>query len=1034
MATNENAAGAPKRKRSAWKWIVSIIVVILIIIILAVIFAPYYISSNSGREMILGKINSSLKDTGHVNIADLSMGWFSGIKLSGINYTDNKGATTVNVKSIYAEPHYRSIIGGNIVLGKTVIDEPVIHVDLAKFQQPAPSQPAKEEQPQPAAPKSEQEKRELPVKQIDLVINNGNISVSDSSKGNQQLGTLAKINTAFSLRPAGEQTTFNINLIAADAPIGAQGQITPSEQKGWQLSGMTGNMKFDVNNLDFQKLGGIFALIDPNIIARGTINASGVAKLNNGVFEQMQANLDGRNLAFKLPQLKGDTFMTSKLTGVIDVAAQDQLTKIKQMNLQTDFAQISLTGTMPTTMKSIQDLLSPGSPAQLQGKVAVDIAAIVKQLPHTLGLKPGTELNSGRLDVTLNTETAGNEKVLAAKATIANVKGMVNGKAASLSAPIDVNARIAGAGQTIRIEQGTLSSSFVTANVSGTPDSLKYGLKGDLSKMEAELGQFVSFDPYKFAGQISVDGRYSQKEKTIATDGSANFTNLNIAKQGASVTEPNAVLTYDLAIDQAKNILSIKTFNFNSSFAQAQVSNGTIPMAAGAPMNANAKLALDIGKAMPWAVALGGLSNQTRITGQVNADVNMAGKGNDYEIKTTDTRITNLVISAPNQQPMSEKQITLAADAIINPVAKTIQVNNLKLNSTIINIEGSFSQTSAGSNTSLKGDFKASYDLAALSAMASPFVPGLTMSGKRNDTFSVSSTWPQSKPDQMLANMNAKGSFGFDKASYKGLDVGSTNIAVNMQNGQLSIPPFQSAVNSGTLNFGGSADFRKKPVMFQTPGQMDVLKGVQVTDAMAKGLLKNVPMIGDSSGASGTINVSSSKMAVPISGGDMNQMDLAATMSIVNLTMKSSGILSQIKSLIPGMGGNTVLNLKPSTVTVSNGIVKYDKMLFDLNGTPITIAGDMTVDGTIRTMTLTLQTHGINAAIPLTGNISHPSLDKSKLLGTVGQGLLDGVLGGQQQNQQQSTTPTTPQNKHQQEQQQIQQGLQNIFKGLGGNK
>ena len=62
------------------------------------------------------------------------MGWFSGIKLTDVSFVDDKGGMSAAVKNVYTQPHYGSIIFGDLSFGQTVIDEPVIKVDLAKLQ------------------------------------------------------------------------------------------------------------------------------------------------------------------------------------------------------------------------------------------------------------------------------------------------------------------------------------------------------------------------------------------------------------------------------------------------------------------------------------------------------------------------------------------------------------------------------------------------------------------------------------------------------------------------------------------------------------------------------------------------------------------------------------------------------------------------------------------------------------------------------------------------------------------------------------
>ena len=112
-------------------------------------------------------------------------------------------------------------------------------------------------------------------------------TVSDSSKGGK-LVQLSDINTKLALRPTGQQTTFNLNLVAADggksSPVKIDGDITPG--KNWQMVGTSGNLNININELDLGSLAGIVAMADPNMKMAGVITVNGVAKLDNGKITQ----------------------------------------------------------------------------------------------------------------------------------------------------------------------------------------------------------------------------------------------------------------------------------------------------------------------------------------------------------------------------------------------------------------------------------------------------------------------------------------------------------------------------------------------------------------------------------------------------------------------------------------------------------------------------------------------------------------------------------------------------------------------------
>ena len=164
MENEKDKKNKPKRKTG--KRILTVVLAVLVVLILLVfIFVPAYVSSEQGRKTILAKINSSV--SGKTNFSGLSMSWFRGVKVTGVSYKDNAGNTSVEVKQIATKPMYCSILMGSLSLGKTVVDEPRIEVNLDGSKESRISQAA--------GGGGRGTSAGLPVKKVDLVVNNGNV-------------------------------------------------------------------------------------------------------------------------------------------------------------------------------------------------------------------------------------------------------------------------------------------------------------------------------------------------------------------------------------------------------------------------------------------------------------------------------------------------------------------------------------------------------------------------------------------------------------------------------------------------------------------------------------------------------------------------------------------------------------------------------------------------------------------------------------------------------------------------------------------
>ena len=97
MATKKDSELKP-RKRTVTKLLKVVLPLLLLLIVLLVLLAPVLISSDKARQIILAKVNSSVP--GKADFADLSMGWFAGIKVADLSFNDNAGRLTVSFNQL----------------------------------------------------------------------------------------------------------------------------------------------------------------------------------------------------------------------------------------------------------------------------------------------------------------------------------------------------------------------------------------------------------------------------------------------------------------------------------------------------------------------------------------------------------------------------------------------------------------------------------------------------------------------------------------------------------------------------------------------------------------------------------------------------------------------------------------------------------------------------------------------------------------------------------------------------------------------
>ncbi len=991
MQTKKDSELKP-RKKTVKKLLTVVLPLLLVLIVLLLLLAPVLISSEKGRRMILARINGAVP--GKTDFADLSMGWFDGIKVADLSFDDDAGRLHVQVGQIATKPHYASILTGNLSFGRTVIDKPRIAINLKDTQTEKAATPPPKSPAGPAA-----QPMVLPISTIDLVLNDGNVKVTDPKSGTVEL---SQINSKLSLQPPGRQTDFDLRMAVAQAgkpsEIRVASRVTPSQETGWSLKGTNGDLSVDINDLDIESLGPLLALAGVDIQAKGVVAGQVRGQIKDGRIEDLSTDVQGRNLDVAGAVLKGDRLQTGNLEIHAAVSQGQETIDVKSLQVKTDWASASAGGTVPTTFKSLGDLLAPGSKVSLKGDFQCNLAAVASQMPKTLGIKEGMKVTSGQLSGNVATAATGGQKQIQAFATVAGLEGTVEGKKIALSEAIKAEALISSGKAGMNFDKIDVSAPFAKINCAGSMESLTYNADADLTKLQSELGQFVNFGPYKLAGQFAGKGQVAIKGDKIITTGSSAFNNIVLAAQdGNSVSEPKAQIDTAVDYDKKNSVVAIHSVAAATSFGRLSVKDGVLSLnkdSATPSRLAISANSIDLAKLKPFLVMFASFPKDMQMAGVADSLLMFNSEKNTYKITTDSTTIKGLKLTAPGKKPFEQQNISVVADAGFNPADKTYSA---KLNLSSDQIKGlvNISNVNKGNQKAeLKGNAELAYDWTAVTTVVAPYLPeGLSLQGKRKDAFNFLSEYPIGQTDQLLPNMTAKAKVGFEKAGYMGLDFGTTDVDIQIDSGLLKIAPFQTIVNEGQFNFAAQGDFKHKPALFTTGKPLQLVKDIKINDQTSRQLLRYVsPIFANAVNVSGIANFSCEQLAIPISAQAKKDAVVIGTISISQLQLQASDLLGQILAVAGGGAAGTVLTLHPTRFVLKDGYLRYDDMQIDIGDNPINFKGvigldkslDMTVTlpytGEGKTVRVGGQTAGRRITLPLKGTVDKPQLDTAKLL------------------------------------------------------
>lgn len=995
MQAPKKTKAGPQRKTKTriLKWVLALAVVLVVLVVFLV---PAFVSSEKGRKIILTKINNSID--GKTDFAGLSMSWWRGIKVTDFSFNDSAGLTFVEIKQITTKPHYGSILLGSLSFGKTIIDEPKIKINL---KHPSPARTEGSQQEVSAGKRARP--IILPIKKIDLTINDGNVKVTDSKAKTVKL---SQINSKVNLRPPPRQTNFDIDMAVVDegkeSKIHADGRIRPGKAKtGWTLKGTSANFSLEVDDLDLESLGSIFALAGVDVQAEGLLSASVIGGIKDGQIDNLSANLKGKALDVTGSELKGDRFKTRILDIDVTLKKSQKLINIQKLKIQTDWLTAQASGDVPTTFESLTDFVKADSIYNLKGGFDCDLAAASSLMPHTFKLKEGTKITSGQLSGNIETSTETGKKKIYGRGSLVGLAGQVEGKTIALSQPLSATAEITSDKTGISFDRLNVSAEFCQINCTGTSELLKYTADVNLAGFQAELGQFIDIGRYKIAGELFSKGEISGSKEKISVAGSSEVKNLRLTSaEGVSAFEPKADIDFSVIADTAKRIVDVNFIKAEASLGKISIKDSVLPLSKKAqkPMDlvVSAK-DVDLAKLQPFAVLFASFPKEMQLAGAAQSDISLISEKHIHRITTDSTKIKNLKLIYPGKKPFEPNEVSLVFDAEVNPRQNTVNVKKLRLISPQIKIhKGELSRVSKAGKTRLEGQVDCEYDWSAVSTVAAPFLPeGLKLQGKRRDAINFTSEYPTGQTDKLLANLSTKAKLGFEKAYYKGLTFSPTEAEIRILKGLFTISQFSSKVNKGVFRFAGEADFKQKPTLLTTLGPIQIVEGIQLNDEMSRELLVYInPIFADAFNISGAGSLNCERLVLPLQGKSKKELEIVGTLwaDNINMGLSQSGLLGQLLSLAGLNMREQNIRVHQTRFILQNNRLIYDDMQVDVGDNPFNFKGvigldkslDMvitlpyTLDG--KTVRVGEEKSGKRILIPLKGTTDKPELDLGKLL------------------------------------------------------
>ncbi len=338
----QDHANAP-RKSGLFKAIKWGLIVFAVVLVLAVVLVPVIVSSESGKNFIVSKVNQSVD--GKLDIGSFSVGWFKGLHLGDLNFSDNSGEISISVKDISAKPKYGALLAGEVSVSDAVVDSPKVVINLtedarADVKGGAVGGVSRKD--------TSKEKSGIDLKYLDLTIKDGDVTINHRGADSVvETVRFSNIASKVDLKPAGQESTFDVAFAVGDkgasSDVVAKGNLKTAK-KGWKPKETSGDLVVKVDDLDLATLKPLFALMGQKVDVGGKLDADAEVSIVEGRVEKLSA--DAVLAGFKQVIEGKELVLEEPVTLKADISSDGDDVKIDKLNLKSSFCSVSGKGGM----------------------------------------------------------------------------------------------------------------------------------------------------------------------------------------------------------------------------------------------------------------------------------------------------------------------------------------------------------------------------------------------------------------------------------------------------------------------------------------------------------------------------------------------------------------------------------------------------------------------------------------------------------------------------------------------------------------
>jgi len=826
----------------------------------------------------------------------------------------------------------------------------------------------------------------------------------------RQLAWPTRIEAAATIDDRGRQAglVWKSHLKASDAPAADPAAC-------WGLAGTDGDISLQATALPLAMFQRLAARAMPGLKCEGALGSNIEAQWTSPANLKLQGSVHGSDLSIESPSLAGDVIRLANVHVACKAGDQDKQLTLEEAKIDCDVGNFAASGHIDLGERGWETLAEGLRRPDFSAQGALDLAKLAKLLRNTARVRPGMEITSGQVQLSMRTTNAAAGSLSApgpatgapgiawqARLETGQLMAVDRGRQIFWDKPLSLEVALHQTDQGPIIDSLQCRSDFLHIDGRGTPDRLTASVALNLQQLTQDLGRFLDLGGLVLSGDGK--GTFEWARNDAGDFDSSGQIDIRNFQFGAPSRQLWAEENLTVVLGAKGHADFVGPTRLDTATAQLRSGGDRVDLCLAQPVadwNVHTPWLFNLqmqGSLERWPARFAPPASAPglRLAGTYQASGQLVFSADALAFRQTKINATQLALTSPAWN-WSDPAIELNAAGRFDFASSRLLLESANLVGSTIALDAKDVVCASPGNGPVQIDGTVLYQWDKLNLLLQPYTgTSIQFSGAGTSRFAYRSPSPQ-----VLGEGSA--AVQFTGANIYGFQVGPGDLKVHLANGILRADPLEVTCNQGRLALQPELRMDLQPMQFRLSGGT-LASQLQLDQAACRSALQYVvPVLASVTRSQGRFSIQLEGCRIPI--GDLNHAEVAGRIVVHSAEMDPGPLIEQLASLVSA--SPALVKIEPESVILfrmTGGRIYHQGLALQFPDVTMRTYGSVGLDDSLKLMVETsvplkwLPNNAVTDAMrsrklqfPVGGTLKSPQLDlselarvKNQLLGNLG--------------------------------------------------